>query len=366
MTQASQPFSVRAGRAQPRAPQLDNFDEETVIRLKRTMVPAFSQLGGDAKALVDDFFTPDNVEYRPGWPEPEPWYALTLLRGSVRVCVAYDAEPAIEGVDSKHIDWREAIRQALDQLLGGEDWPVAFDFCEFLLGKHDEFIRNKEELAEIMVELTFGCAYASAPGALAELPPTTAGRRRKRGGWSKNDAGKVLREKVVRETNKVLERMNVGYRLRKQTGQFDSIISPASGAVDHVLALSYGSVRGQMADALAAFGPHSSDGNPDYGNAAHKAMHAAWSAMEICTGEKTFGVGVQKLRKSGKLPSALAKALGNLYGFTSQDGKGMRHPVFEGELPPDMATARFVVETCASFISYIMTSHPDKFASPKS
>ena len=334
MTQSSQPFSVRTGRAQSRPPQTENFDEETIIRLKRAMTPIFCQMGENAKALVDGFFTPtlDRGLLREGY--------LVLRCGDIQTPVSCEVPPN-EDLNSKHIDWRVAIQDALDCLLGGDNWPIAFDLCEFLLAKHDELIGEQERRIELMREMP------------TPFGPSIAAQNQKN-----MDARKKLRERAIRETNKELERMNVGYRLREQTGRFDSIISSASGAVNDVLALSADSVRKQMTQAVAAFGPHSGG---DYGTAVHKAMSAVWAAMEICTGEKKFGTGIQKLRESEKLHPALAKALGSLYGFTSQDGKGMRHPEFEGELPPDMATARFVVEACASFIAYIAESHPDKF-----
>ena len=361
MTQASQPFSVRACRAQPRPLQTGNFDEETVIRLKKAMVPTFSKMGNDAKALVDGFFTVDPNVKRCSNGLESPFWSVALLRRETRVHLAYDGGLPIQSIDSEHIDWREATRQALDQLLGGDGWPVAFDLCEFLLAKHDEFVKGivAQEESNRAEEEKY---TAPLPSSIAHLLDHSTLRRMEnaRMRMIREDADN-LRKKAIRETNETLERMNVGYRLREQTGRFDSIISAASGAVDRVLALSPASVRNQMVRALAPFGPHSGGERPDYGTAAHKAMNAAWAAMKICTGENKFGVGVRKLQESGKLHPALAAALGSLYGFTSQDGKGMRHPEFEGELPPDMATARFVVETCASFINYVEEIHPDKF-----
>ena len=361
MTQASQPFSVRTGHAQPRPLRTGNLDEETVIRLKEAMAPTFSQMGsGNAKALVDGFFT-IHPDLEPGNDFGRTSFVVTLLRGDIRVYAEFDGEPSAWDIRSAQIDWRAVIRQALDRLLEGEDWPVAFDLCEFLLAKHDEFVKGivAQEESNRAEEEKY---TAPLPSSIAHLLDHSTLRRMEnaRMRMIREDADN-LRKKAIRETNETLERMNVGYRLREQTGRFDSIISAASGAVDRVLALSPASVRNQMVRALAPFGPHSGGERPDYGTAAHKAMSAAWAAMKICTGENKFGVGVRKLQESGKLHPALAAALGSLYGFTSQDGKGMRHPEFEGELPPDMATARFVVETCASFINYVEEIHPDKF-----
>ena len=352
MTQSSQPFSVRARRAQSRPLQTENFDEETKIRLKKVITPTFSQMGGDAKALVDGFFTvdPDGVKWQGSFDfEPACW-VVPLRREENIIYVTYDENLPIDGdADSEHIDWRYAIRQTLGHLLGGDNWPMAFDLCEFLLAKHDGFIKEEQhrvESAERMKLARFGFPTESLHKIPMPMDPKIC-------------EAKELRESTIRKTNETLERMNVGYRLREQTGRFDSIISSASGAVNDVLSLSADSVvRKQMTQAVAAFGPHSGG---DYGTAAHKAMSAAWAAVEICTGEKKFGIGIQQLKKSEKLHPALAKALGSLYGFTSQDGKGMRHPEFEGESPPDMATARFVVEICASFIAYMAEIYPDKF-----
>ena len=350
MTQSSQPFSVRTGRAQSRPPQTENFDKETKIRLKKVMAPKFSQMGGDAKALVDGFFTvdPDGVEWQGSFNgEPACW-VVPLRREEDIIYVSYDENLPIDGdADSEHIDWRDAIRQTLSHLLGGDNWPMAFDLCEFLLAKHDEFIRKQERLIEIWRNSS------------SSLGPFYADQDKK-----KMNDGEKLRESAIRQTNEALKRMNVGYRLREPTGRFDSVISSASEAVDKVLDLSADTVREQMARAIAVFGPHSGS-SLDYGAAAKYAIHAVWTAMHICTGKEKFSDGVGELKKLGKLHPAFAAALVKLFGFTSQEGMGARHAAFEDELSLDMATSRFVVGTCASFIAYIAESHPDKFESKR-
>ena len=173
----------------------------------------------------------------------------------------------------------------------------------------------------------------------------------------KSPKGKNRADEMIRKINGALRWVR-GYYMRDD-GMVVPLFTPEeAAAIEASVKWTPVSVRRQMEDAVALF---SNREKPDYGAAAHKAMNAAWAAVKICTGEDKFGVGVQKLRKSGKLPSALATMLGNLYGFASKDGKGMRHPEHEGESPPDMATARFVVVTCASFINYMAEGHPDKF-----
>ena len=353
MTQSSQPFSVREMRAPSRPPQTENFNEETKIRLRKVITPTFSQMGGDAKALVDGFFTVDHdgVEWQGSIDfEPACW-VVPLLREEITIYVSYDENLPIDGdADSKHIDWRAAIQYALDHLLGGDNWPMAFDLCEFLLAKHDAFIKEEERRIELERRLDL---------VAAELPPENL-----HGIGVLTDpkirAAKELRESAIRQTNEALKRMNVGYRLREPTGRFDSVISSASEAVDKVLDLSADTVREQMARAIAVFGPHSGS-SLDYGAAAKYAIHAVWTAMHICTGKEKFSDGVGELKKLGKLHPAFAAALVKLFGFTSQEGMGARHAAFEDKLSLDMATSRFVVETCASFIAYMTESHPDKF-----
>ena len=175
-------------------------------------------------------------------------------------------------------------------------------------------------------------------------------------GWDNDNA-----ERMIAETNEVLHWVR-GYRMRNN-GKIAPLFTPEeTAAVEASIKGTSAAVRNQMDKAVTLFSDRK---NPDYGAAVQQAIHAAWAAMQICTGESQFKVGVRKLRESGKLHPTLAAAFGNLFGFTSQDGKGMRHPEFDGELPPDMTTARFVIATCASFINHMAESHPDKFAPPK-
>ena len=144
MTQTNHLFSARTGLAPPPVSlQTKHLDEESVIRLKEAMVPIFSQMGGDAKTLVDGFFTPrPELEYGNHFNRSS--FIVTLLRGGVHVYVEFDGEPSSWDTHSADIDWRAVIQQAIEDLIGGEHWAVAFDLCEFLLAKHRDLIQKQQ------------------------------------------------------------------------------------------------------------------------------------------------------------------------------------------------------------------------------
>ena len=362
MTQASQPFSVRACRAQPRPLQTGNFDEETVIRLKQAMAPTFSQMGGDAKALVDGFFT-IHPDLDPGNDFGRTSFVVTLLRGNIRAYAEFDGEPSAWDIRSAKIDWRAVIQQTLDRLLGGEDWPVAFDLCEFLLAKHDEFVKGivAQEESNRAEEEKY---TAPLPSSIAHLLDHSTLRRMEnaRMRMIREDADN-LRKKAIRETNETLERMNVGYRLREQTGRFDTIISPVeSDAVDAALAMPFASAQAHMEKAVRLFSDRQS---PDPANAVKEAVSAVESLVKEWTGREMRS-GLHQLTKSGILPDDrdpkekgnpfLEDALVKLWGYAN---KTSRHGLKSGESPPDAGTARFILVTCAAFVNYMTTRNPN-------
>ena len=69
---------------------------------------------------------------------------------------------------------------------------------------------------------------------------------------------------------------------------------------------------------------------------------------------KKFGEALSNLEKKGHLHRSLKSALGQLYGYTS-DEKGVRHSlVFEKKAKVDEADALFMLGVCAAFVSYLI------------
>lgn len=122
-------FSVRMGFYPERAVQRDNFDEETMLRLKhvfRKVVPDFEYNTAD---LLIDFFTvkkhSGNTLYVEGHHE--------ILRQNQSFEIEILAE---HHQNAKLYNVREVIKILFQK----EAWVMAFDMVEFMIEKHKKIV----------------------------------------------------------------------------------------------------------------------------------------------------------------------------------------------------------------------------------
>lgn len=87
------------------------------------------------------------------------------------------------------------------------------------------------------------------------------------------------------------------------------------------------------------------------------SIHAVEAvATAIAPGSTTLGAALTELEKNGHLHGSLKKGFGALYGYTS-DEAGVRHALaLEKEALVDEADALFMLGSCASFVSYLVTN----------
>ena len=91
---------------------------------------------------------------------------------------------------------------------------------------------------------------------------------------------------------------------------------------------------------------------PDYRNSIKESISAVESACQIVSGKSkaTLGDCIKAIRKSGTIHPAFEQALLKLYGYTSDEG-GIRHALTETSNDPSYSDAKFMLVSCASFIS---------------
>ena len=98
---------------------------------------------------------------------------------------------------------------------------------------------------------------------------------------------------------------------------------------------------------------------PDYKNSIKESISAVEAICRIITkNEKaTLGEALSKLEQNGlKLHPALKKALGALFGYTSDEG-GIRHS--EGLFESDVTfeEAKFMLVSCCTFVNYLIAEY---------
>ena len=341
MTTSKKPFSIREGFAAPRPVQIKELDKETVARVGRVMGELLPNRM-ICEIWAKQFFAFSREEFR-----ERGNFSVTLSRGSLEI------------TSSGH-DWLEKVPSRLCEKKGG--WRVAFDFCEFVIGKQDEFIAEAERHErERQLKDAKSCEAKKRKNSHSDAEIDELTRDMVKG--MEEQLRSILpnarnqRAALISGVNETLEQMNVGYRLREQTGRFDPIYSPAeSEAVDSAVASPLPAVQRHMEKALKLFSDRE---KPDYANTVKESVSAVESLVKEWTG-KEFKSGMAQLAKDGILPNDhapkgkpfLPEAVSNIWGYAN---KTSRHGLKSGESPPDADTARFILVICAAFVNYMTT-----------
>ena len=327
MTTNEKPFSVREGLISPRPVQIKELDKETAARIGGVMGELLFYMGSEEWAK--EFFAFSRKELN-----ARDTLSVTMSRGSLEVTIS-------------GWDWLKKIPGRLCEKKEG--WRVAFDFCEFIIGKQNKLVAEMEHKLQDV--------EACEVKIVTHYPPLVADRLSAKGIREFLERAKKKRAMLISGVNETLERMNVGYRLREQTGRFDSIYSPAeSEVVDSAVASPLPAVQMHMKNALDLY---SSRERPDYANTVKESVSAVESLIKEWTG-KEFKSGMDQLAKDGILPNDrapkgkpfLLEAVSNIWGYAN---KTSRHGLKSGESPPDADTARFILVTCAAFVNYMTT-----------
>jgi hypothetical protein len=92
---------------------------------------------------------------------------------------------------------------------------------------------------------------------------------------------------------------------------------------------------------------------PDYRNSIKESISAVEGLAQRITGDNkaTLGTLLSKLEKNYDIHPALAKAYGNLYGYTSDDA-GIRHAL-SGKVEITFEDAKYFLVICSAFINYV-------------
>ncbi|ODS00090.1 hypothetical protein AUC68_02935 [Methyloceanibacter methanicus] len=156
------------------------------------------------------------------------------------------------------------------------------------------------------------------------------------------------RDQLIADINGVLEVNGAGYRL------IDGIVTPITDkaeldAIDDALAVpdGYAVAREHIRTALELYSDRAS---PDYRNAIKEAISAVEAVARDHSSKTKTGAAIKDLGQVYDLHPALAGALNQLYGYTS-DGDGIRHAMKTG-IGVDPALAKFMIVVCSAFVSY--------------
>ena len=346
MTTSEKPFSVRERLISPRPVQIKELDKETAARIGGVMGELLPQMDKCYRESAAQFFGFSRKSYNASGRKIH----ATMARGALEI--------AVSGVG-----WDAAFAEIPPRLCekkGG--WRVAFDFCEFVIGEQDKFIAE-EERHERERQLKDAKSCEAKKGKNLHPDAGIDALMRDRVNRMQEQLRSILpnaknqRAALISGVNETLEQMNVGYRLREQTGRFDSIYSPAeSEAVGSAVASPLPAVQMHMEKALAHF---SNRTKPDYANTVKESVSAVESLVKEWTG-KEFKSGMDQLAKDGILPNDrapkgkpfLLEAVSNIWGYAN---KTSRHGLKSGEAPPDADSARFILVTCAAFVNYMTT-----------
>jgi hypothetical protein len=163
------------------------------------------------------------------------------------------------------------------------------------------------------------------------------------------DSSTFLDESAIHWLNEVLETENAAYRI---VGHEVLEITDTNEikAIEDALAHPDAPVRLHIQSALTMLSDRE---NPDYRNSIKESISAVEAACRIVTGLKAATLG-DALKKVPNLYPALQKSFLALYGFTS-DAAGIRHSLLE-ESELTYADAKFMLASCAAFVSYLRSS----------
>ena len=188
--------------------------------------------------------------------------------------------------------------------------------------------------------------------------------KRMRAFWEKEDnalVGEVL--DLLLNNNSSDECYQIVRRLRESSDYklIDGRLVPIHGEEDAkeveqaVKNLPYPNARGHLKKAVKLFADRP---DPDYANSIKESISAVESLTCELTGKKNFSAAVKELKKDIRLHGAFADALINMYGYTS-DEPGIRHGKTKESLPPDQATARYMLVICSAVVNFIADKTTD-------
>lgn len=90
-----------------------------------------------------------------------------------------------------------------------------------------------------------------------------------------------------------------------------------------------------------------------FADSVRESVHCVEGLVRGIVGDDSFGTAVAKIAKERGLHPALKAAIGNLYGYSS-DEQGIRHPLLDkGDPNVTEQDAMFMLGICASFASYL-------------
>ncbi|MGI9348052.1 MAG: hypothetical protein ACR2PV_08695 [Gammaproteobacteria bacterium] len=184
--------------------------------------------------------------------------------------------------------------------------------------------------------------------------------KRMRAFWEKEDnalVGEVLN--LLLNNNPSDKCYQIVRRLRESSDYklIDGRLVPIHGEEDAkeveqaVKSLPYPNARGHLKKAVKLFADRP---DPDYANSIKESISAVESLSRELTDERDFSVAVRKLNLHGAFTEALIK----MYGYTS-DEAGIRHARTNESLPPDQATARYMLVICSAVVNFIADKTTD-------
>lgn len=161
-----------------------------------------------------------------------------------------------------------------------------------------------------------------------------------------NDASDLMSEDTRTWINNTLEKHNAAYRF---VGTDIAEITDKNEiqAIEAALSSAGSPVRAHLDAALKMLSDKEA---PDYRNSVKESISAVEAACRLVTGNTAATLG-DALKCIQDIHPAMAKAFGQLYGYTS-DASGIRHSLTD-EATISYADAKFMLVTCSAFVSYL-------------
>jgi len=160
------------------------------------------------------------------------------------------------------------------------------------------------------------------------------------------------RAELHKELNRAFERDFAAVRM------VDGLITPItdeqqSEEIRLAMQTPLAGVQTQLRSALALMSDRQ---EPKYGDSIKNSISAVETLCRKITGRSkvTLGDALKQLKDSEvRFHPALARAFGEMYGYTSDDTSGIRHAMMdEGHL--ELEDARYMLVTCSAFINYLV------------
>lgn len=164
-----------------------------------------------------------------------------------------------------------------------------------------------------------------------------------------------LQRFLMQEVNAVFHQYGVPYRLEEPGPSVMAMATAEEGqAVRQSFALlggdEYSGARKHLRDAGVYLGQVGREAD-----SVRESIHAVEAVCRVLAGKPstTLTEGLRALGEERPLHGAFTAALEKLYGYTN-DEKGIRHSLLDGEAAVDSVDAQFMFGACASFVSYLI------------